>query len=184
MVAAEMTELLQRVARGDKNAEAELLPQIYRELHQIARAYLRNERPEHTLQASALVNEVYVRVFAKPDAEWKNRSHFFGMAARTMRSILVDYARGRKAVKRDGGVRILMEEGLTISPEQCDLVAALDEALERLAKIAPRAARVVELRLFSGLSEEEIADILNLSVRTVRRDWKMARAWLYEDLSQ
>jgi RNA polymerase sigma-70 factor (ECF subfamily) len=183
MAATEMTELLLRVSRGDKTAEADLLPRVYRELHGIARRYLAGERREHTLQATALVNEAYLRLFAEQDIEWKSRAHFFGLAAQTMRRILVDHARQRKAKKRGGGVHISLDEELTISDDQCDLITDLDEALLRLGEFAPRAARIVELRFFSGLGEKEIADILELSVRTVKRDWKMARAWLYDELS-
>ena len=171
MAATDLTELLRRVARGDKTAESELLPSVYRELHGIACAYLRGERREHTLQATALVHEAYLRLFAKQDIDWKGRAHFFSLAAQTMRRILVDYARQRSAGKRDGGVHVSLDEELMISAEQCDLVADLDEALVRLGEFGPRAARVVELRFFSGLSEEEIADILEVSVRTVKRDW-------------
>jgi RNA polymerase sigma-70 factor (ECF subfamily) len=183
MAAADVTELLHRFANGDKEAEADLMPRVYRELHKIARAYLRRERPDHTLQATALVHEAYLRLTSQREIDWKNRAHFFGIAAQMMRRILVDYARQRGAGKR-GGVHISLDEGLMISDDQCALVTDLDEALQRLARLNERQARVVELRFFSGLTEEEIGEVLGLSSRTVKRDWTMARAWLYGELSR
>jgi RNA polymerase sigma factor (TIGR02999 family) len=182
MSASEVTELLHRAARGDKTAEADLIPQVYRELHKIAQAYLRRERSEHTLQATALVNEAYLRLIAGGETEWQNRNHFFSVAATVMRRILVDYARQRNAGKRSG-VRVSLDENLLISAEQCDLVSDLDAALTRLAALNARQAKVVELRFFSGLTEEEIADVLQVSARTVKRDWTVARAWLYGELA-
>jgi RNA polymerase sigma-70 factor (ECF subfamily) len=182
MVAADVTELLQRFARGDKTAEADLMPKVYRELHRIARAYIRRERPDHTLQATALVHEAYMRLTLQREIDWKSRTHFFAMAAQLMRRILVDYARHRGAGKR-GGAHLSLDEGLQISAQQCALVAELDTALERLAVLNERQARVVELRFFSGLTEEEIAEVIGVSSRTVKRDWTMARAWLYGELS-
>jgi RNA polymerase sigma-70 factor (ECF subfamily) len=183
MAGTDMTELLRRFAQGDKEAEAELLPQVYRELHRIARGCLRGERPDHSLQATALVNEVYLRLSAQQEFNWKDRAHFFAVAARMMRRILVDYARRRRAGKRDGAV-ISLDEGLVISAEQCGLVADLDTALQRLESLHSRQAKVVELRFFSGLNEDEIAEALGVSVRTVKRDWRMARAWLYGELAR
>lgn len=181
----EVTELLQRFARGDKKAEADLLLHVYRELRAIAKRHLRAERQGHTLQPTALVHEAYVRLVGKTDIEWQNRSHFFSVASQTMRRILVDYARERKAEKRGGGRHgIALEDALSVSPEHCDLVEDLDAALERLEKVSPRQAKVVELRFFGGLNEEEIAAIVEVSVRTVKRDWRVARAWLYEELSK
>jgi RNA polymerase sigma factor (TIGR02999 family) len=174
---------LQRLAHGDKQAEAELVPQVYRELKKIARGYLRHERPDHTLEATALVHEAYLRLTSQKEIDWKSRNHFFGIAAQMMRRILVDYARRRGASKR-AGCHVSLDEGLTISAEQCSLVTALDAALERLAALNARQARVVELRFFSGLAEEEIAQLMCLSSRTVKRDWSMARAWLYGELSR
>jgi RNA polymerase sigma factor (TIGR02999 family) len=180
-----VTELLQRVAAGDRSAENELLPQIYADLKHLAAAQLRNERQGHSLQVTALVHEAYVRLTGGNLRDWKDRSHFFAVAARVMRRVLVDHARGRRAAKRGGGgTRVVLEENLLISPQQSDLVAALDEALERLAEIDPRKAEIVELRFFGGLTEEEIAAYLGRSSRTVKRDWVMARAWLYGELSR
>ncbi len=183
MAAADMTELLQRFSRGDKEAEAELFRHVFRELHKIARACLRGERPEHTLQATALVNEVYMKLMAGPQIDWQNRAHFFSLAARGMRRILVDYARQRAAAKR-AGVRIELDEALIVSPERCTEIDALHEALERLAEFAPRAAKVVEMRYFGGLTEEEIAGVLGVSSKTVKRDWQMAVGWLRGELCQ
>ncbi len=176
------TELLQRVTHGDKLAEAELMPRVYRELHRIATSYLRRERKDHTLQPTALVNEAYLRLISKPDLPWKDRSHFFGVAARAMRRILVDYARQRDTAKRSG-IKLPLEDGLAVSDEQCELVQEMDQALERLAQLHPRQAQVVELRFFAGLNEEECAEVMRISSRTVKRDWVMARAWLYGELS-
>lgn len=185
MAAADITELLQRVAHGDQQAEADLIPRVYQELHSIALAYLRRERSDHTLQATALVNEAYLRLTGQHEIDWKNRAHFFGIAAQLMRRILVDYARQRQAVKRGGGgVHVSLDEGLLVSNDQCELAADLDEALERLARLDARQAKVVELRFFGGLSEEETAVILGVSSRTVKRDWTMARAWLHGELTR
>jgi RNA polymerase sigma factor (TIGR02999 family) len=185
MATADMTELLLRAARGDKQAEADLIARVYRELHRIARAYLRNERPDHTLQATALVHEAYLKLVAQREIDWKNRAHFFGIASQTMRRILVDYARQRNAEKRGGGgTNLSLDEGLVISDDQCDLVAELDTALLKLGELNERQAKIVELRFFSGLTEEEIAKVLGVSSRTVKRDWTTARAWLYGELSR
>jgi RNA polymerase sigma-70 factor (ECF subfamily) len=184
MAAAEMTELLRRMACGDKEAEAELLPRVYRELRRIAAAYLRRERPDHTLQATALVHEAYLRLAADQGVDWKNRAHFFKLAAQLMRHILVDYARLRGADKRGGKEqRAAFDENLVVSPQQCGLILDVDRALGRLAELNPRQARVVEMRFFSGLGEEEIAEALGVSSKTVKRDWAMARAWLFGELS-
>jgi RNA polymerase sigma factor (TIGR02999 family) len=180
-----MTTLLNRAAGGDKQAEEHLLPLIYNELRLMAAHHLRQERPEHTLQATALVHEAYLRLIGLTDIVWKSRAHFFGVAAQVMRHVLVDYARQRRAEKRGGGqARLPLDEGLTVSDEQCVLIDELDAALQRLEKLNARQAKVVELRFFSGLKEEEIADLLAVSVRTVRRDWIVARAWIYGELSR
>ncbi len=185
MTSGDLTELLRRAARGDKEAECALVPRIYRELHRLAVGYLRHERPGHTLQATALVNEVYLRLAGHSNIDWKDRAHFFAIAAKNMRRILVDYARQRGADKRGGGdIALPLDEGLTISAEQSSLVTEIDAALERLEQLSPRQAKVVELRFFTGLKEEEIAEIVGISARTVKRDWTLARAWLYGELSR
>jgi RNA polymerase sigma-70 factor (ECF subfamily) len=182
MCAPDVTELLQRVSGGDRDAEAQLVPVLYSELHRLARAHLRNERPEHTLQATALVNEVYLKLVRQSKVDWNNRAHFFRVAAHNMRQILVDYARHRNAEKRRG-VRVLLDEALVVSDEQCTLIEELEWALQRLAGLQERQARVVEMRYFAGLTFGEIADVLGLTERTIRRDWEKARAFLYGELS-
>jgi RNA polymerase sigma factor (TIGR02999 family) len=185
MAAPEMTELLQRLSRGDKQAEEDLIPRVYRELRRIAAAHLRSERPDHTLQATALVHEAYIRLTSQEQLDWKSRTHFFAVAAQVMRRILVDHARKRNAGKRGNGAVVLqLDENLTLADDQCDLVTGIDSALERLARLNPRQAKVVELRFFSGLSEEEIGQVLGVSSRTVKRDWTVARAWLYGELGR
>jgi RNA polymerase sigma-70 factor (ECF subfamily) len=183
MADPDLTGLLHRLSRGEKEAEAELFPHVYRELQKIARGCLRGERQEHTLQATALVNEAYLKLVADAHIDFKNRAHFFGLAAQGMRRILVDYARQRIAGKR-AGFRVDLDDQLIVSPEQCALVGDLHDALERLEEFAPRAAKVVELRYFGGMTEEEIADLLNVSEKTVKRDWQMARGWLRGELSK
>ena len=159
------------------------MPRVYRELRKIAIGHLRKERANHTLQATALVHEAYVRL-AGNEINWKSRTHFFAIAAQVMRRILVDYARQRNAAKRGGGAVVLqLDEKLTLADDQCDLITGIDAALERLARLSPRQAKVVEMRFFSGLSEEEIADVLGVSSRTIKRDWTIARAWLYGELA-
>lgn len=182
MAEANLTGLLQRLSRGEKDAEAELFPHVYRELQKIARGCLRGERDEHTLQATALVNETYLKLIVGTHIDWKNRAHFFGLAAQAMRRILVDYARQRAAGKR-AGARIDLDDELIVSPNQCTLIGDLHDALERFAEFAPRAAKVVELRYFGGMTEEEIGDLQGVSTKTVKRDWEMARRWLRGELS-
>lgn len=185
MADAKITELLQRLSRGDKAAEAELMPQVYRELHRIATFCLRGERPGGSLQATDLVHEAYVKLIPEQDIDWKSRAHLFGLAARCMRRILVDHARRRGADKRGGGAPpVAMDEILFISPAECTYVENLHEALEAFAELDSRAAKVVELRYFGGLNEEEIAEAVGVSSRTVKRDLRNARAWLYDQLSR
>ena len=181
----DVTDLLRRVSDGDKQAEEELVPEIYRELRKIAASYLRRERPDHTLQPTALVNEAWVKLSKQRDVQWESRAHFFGIAAQVMRRILVDYARRRRSGKRGGGIPFVQfDDSLGVSEDQCSLVINLDEALERLRALSPRQARVVELRFFGGMTEEEIAEVLDVTSRTVKRDWEKARAWLYGELSK
>ncbi len=167
---------------GDTSAAGRLLPLVYSELHRLAQAYMRRERPDHTLQATALINEAYLRL-AGEDIDWNSRAHFIGLAAHVMRQVLVDYARQHNAERRAGGLhRVEMEDDLALSPERIVEVVAIDEALTRLAAQNPRQARVVELRYFGGLSVEQIAQILEIAPRSVKRDWSLARIALARDL--
>jgi RNA polymerase sigma-70 factor, ECF subfamily len=178
----QVTQLLKAMGAGDERAADELLPLIYQELHRLARSYMRRERAEHTLQPTALINEAYLRL-AHDDIDWQNREHFIGAAAQAMRRVLVDYARQHHAQMRGGGMkRVELQEGLAISPERMEEVVSLDEALSRLAEQNPRQARVVELRYFGGLSVEQIAAMLGIAERSVKRDWALARVWLFQEL--
>ena len=183
----EITRYLIELRAGNRDAEGALLNAVYPELKRRAAAYLRSERPGHTLQATALVNEAYLQLIggtAATDVDWKDRSHFFAVAARAMRRILVDHARHRKAAKREGGrARVEFTDTLAIAEDRLDEVIAVDAALTRLASLDPRQSRIVEMRFFGGLSEEEIAEILGIASRTVKRDWKVAKAWLHGELS-
>jgi RNA polymerase sigma factor (TIGR02999 family) len=179
-----ITRLLRASSHGDRSAEGELIALVYGELHRRAANYMRRERPDHTLQPTALVHEAYLSLIGH-DGDWQNRSQFFGVAAQQMRRILVDHARKHHAAKRVGnGVRVSFRDALATATEQPGDLAAIDEALERLAGEYPRQARVVELRFFGGYAEEEIARILGISVETVKRDWKFAKTWLSRDLRQ
>jgi RNA polymerase sigma factor (TIGR02999 family) len=178
----EVTQLLKAMRTGDPDAAEHLLPLVYTELHRLAQAYMRRERPDHTLQATALINEAYLRLVGE-QVDWNSRGHFIGLAAHVMRQVLVDYARGHAAQRRAGGMqRVEMEDHLAIAPERLDEVVWLDEALHRLAAENARQAQVVEMRYFGGLSVEEIAAILEVSPRSVKRDWSLARIWLYRTL--
>jgi RNA polymerase sigma-70 factor (ECF subfamily) len=180
----EITRLLGELKAGNKRAESKLVEAVYPELRRIAGRYLKRERAGHTLQATALVNEAYLRLVGQIDKDWKNRSHFFAVAAQLMRRILVDYARERKAQKRDGGRRrVDLSDTLMISDDRLDEIIVIDAALNRLAEWDPRQCRVVELRFFSGLTEDEIAEILGVAPRTVKRDWRVAKAWLHGELN-
>jgi RNA polymerase sigma-70 factor (ECF subfamily) len=180
----EVTQLLNAMTRGDSGAAEKLLPLVYTELHRLAASYMRRERPDHTLQATALINEAYLRL-ARGDEEWNNREHFIGMAANVMRHVLVDYARAHKAQHRDGGMkRVELREDLALSAEKLEEVVVLDEALRGLESLHPRQGKVVELRYFGGLSMEQIASLLGVSERSVKRDWSLARIWLFRELQQ
>ncbi|HEX3232971.1 MAG TPA: sigma-70 family RNA polymerase sigma factor [Gemmatimonadales bacterium] len=182
-----MTALLQAWGRGEPAALDELLPLIYEELRRQAARQLRSQPAGHTLQATALVHEVYLRLVGRPDAEWQSRAHFFGVAARAMRSILVDHARARQAAKRGGQARRLTlgaADGVADRPPESEVdVLALDEALARLAELDPRQAQVVELRYFAGSTIQETAHVLGLSHATVEREWRTARLWLRRELA-
>ena len=160
------------------------MPLVYDELHRRARRYMAAERPDHTLQATALANEVYLRLFDINRLRWQDRAHFFAVAAQLMRRILVDFARSRRYQKRGGGARqTTLTEGLNLSDERGQDLVALDGALQALAKVAPRESKVVELRFFGGLSVEETAEVLKVSRNTVQRDWRLAKAWLLRELN-
>ena len=180
-----ITALLKAWAQGDDAALAQLTAVVYRELHHMARRYLRNEHPGRTLQTTALVNEAFLRLLDTKDVDWQHRAQFFAIAARIMRNILVDAARERGARKRGGDVaRIDLGVQPFVSPEPDSQILALDDALNAFAALAPRQAKVVELRYFGGMSEEETAEVLRTSPRTVRRDWQFARAWLQRELER
>ena len=181
-VSGQVTQLLKAMRQGDAQAAETLLPLVYKELHRLASSYMRRERPEHTLQATALIHEAYLRL-AHEDVDWKNREHFIGVAAHVMRRVLVDYARAHNAEMRGGGAqRVELVDGLAISLERIDEMLILDEALERLALLNGRQAKVVELRYFGGLSIEQIGSLLGIAPRSVKRDWSLARLWLFHEL--
>jgi len=181
----EITRLLTKLKGGNRQAESELVPLIYGELRRLARGYMRRERPDHTLQATALVHEAYLRLMEEQAVDWQGRAHFFAVAAQLMRRILVDHARARQAAKRGGDApRISLEEDFVYAEEKSGGLVDLDEALARLAELDPRQSRIVELRFFGGLSVEETAEVLGISARTVKRDWNVARAWLYKEISK
>ncbi|MEW6365073.1 MAG: ECF-type sigma factor [Acidobacteriota bacterium] len=176
----ELTQALNDWIKGDRDALAELMPPIYDELRRMARRALRAERPHHTLQATALVNELYLRLVGLNNLSWQNRAHFFAIAAEMMRRILVDYARTRNRAKRGGGLEPVSLDVSMVIAEQAGLdVTALDEALQELTAMDQRQGRVVELRFFAGLTNEEIAEVMGISVATVKREWVAARAWLH-----
>lgn len=182
--AESVTELLVRARSGSSDAMDRLMPLVYDELRAIAHRQLRGERDEHTLSTTALVHEAYLRLVDQRRVAWQDRTHFFAVAARVMRRVLVDYARRRVAKKRDGMRHaVSLDEALLVVESQADLLLDLDEALSRLADQDERLARVVELRFFAGLTDEETAGILGVSPRTVRYDWIKAKGWLYRELS-
>lgn len=179
-----VSQLLDAWGGGDQAALEQLMPLVYDELRRIAHRHLGRERAGHTLQTSALVNEAYLKLVKEREMRWQNRAHFFAIAARLMRLILVDYARGRNRARRGGGAqRVSLDEAMAVSDEQAADVLALDEALNRLAVFDERKSRVVELRYFSGLSVEETAEVLQVSAVTVMREWRLAKAWLRNELS-
>lgn len=180
-----VTQLLLEWSSGDSDAPARLIPLVYDELRKLAGRYISRERSDHTLQATALVNEAYLRLVDQTQVSWQNRAHFYGVAANAMRHILVDHARARAADKRGGGsVKLNLEDTNVAIEERAAEIVALDDALKALAKFDERKSKIVELRFFGGLNEEEIAAHLGISSRTVKRDWKMARLWLYRELNK
>jgi RNA polymerase sigma-70 factor, ECF subfamily len=180
----EVTQLLLDCRDGNKEALDRLMPLVYDELRRLAKSYMRRERPDNTLQPTALVNEAYLRLIDQRDVRWQNRAHFFGIAAQLMRRILVDRARSHHAVKRGGeGERVPLNEAVISAPTrpEVDLIS-LDDALAKLTEIDPQQSRIVELKFFGGLTVEEIAEVLKISPATVKRDWSLAKAWLHREI--
>jgi RNA polymerase sigma factor (TIGR02999 family) len=181
----EVTELLRAWSEGDESALARLAPLVESELHRLADSYLRRERAGHTLQTTALVNEAYLRLIGDAAIEWQDRAHFFAIAAQLMRRILVDHARRRRKLKRGGdALRVSLAEVENDAHEPSADILALDDALSSLAKFDARKSQIVELKFFGGLKEEAIAEMLAISLRTVQREWNLARAWLYQELAK
>jgi RNA polymerase sigma-70 factor, ECF subfamily len=178
-----ITQLLLAWGGGDQAALEKLTPLVYAELHRLAKGYMLGERPGHTLQTTALINEAYLRLIDWKNVRWQSRAHFFGVAAQVMRRILVDFARSRHYAKRGGGARqVPLDEAIGVHEDPGAELIALDDALKSLAEIDQRKSRVVELKFFGGLSAEETAEALKVSQRTVEREWTLARAWLYREL--
>lgn len=178
-----VTQLLTDWRQGDGGALNELTPLVYEDLRRLAHHYMSGQRADHTLQATALVNEAYLRLADQTDPNWQDRAHFFAVAARAMRQILVNYAISARAQKRGGGaLKVELEEAALVSPAQSQEIVELHEALEQLATLDARKSEVVELKYFGGLNYDEIAEVLKISAITVRRDWEFAKAWLYSEL--
>jgi RNA polymerase sigma-70 factor, ECF subfamily len=183
--AADVTTLLNKLGDGEQEAAAQLAPLIYGELRRLAVQRLRHERPGHTLEATALVHEVYLKLAGRRNATWQNRVQFFAVVSQLMRRILVDYARSKQSVKRGGGQqKVSLDEVLLIAPDRTDELLAVHEVLSRLEKLDPRQGRIVELRYFGGLTMDETAEVLHVSPKTVMRDWNIAKAWLYGELKE
>jgi len=181
----EVTQLLKAWGHGDEGALGRLIPLVQQELHRFAHCYMSREKPGHTLQTTALVNEVYLRLVDSAQVSWQDRAHFFAIAARMMRRILTDFARSRNYQKRGGAVlHVSFDEALAVSKERDSEIVAIDEALAALAAVDARKSQVVELRFFGGLSVEETAEVLKVSPETVKRDWRFAKSWLHRVLSR
>lgn len=181
----DVTQLLLAWSDGDREALDELTPLVYRELKKLAESYLRRERAGHTLQPTALAHEAYIRLIDQQNVRWRNRAHFFGIAAQAMRRILVDHARARLAEKRGcGGAVVSLDEAIDVSERRADQLVALDEALKTLAELDSQKSRIVELRYFGGMTLEETAEVQGISRATVIREWRMAKAWLYGELNK
>jgi RNA polymerase sigma factor (TIGR02999 family) len=182
--AQQVTQLLQQWQEGSNEALEALMPLVYRELKRLAASYLRRERPDHTLQSAALVNEAYLRLIDQNRTRWQNKAHFYGIAAQMMRRILADHARGHNAAKRGAGMPELeLDEAVAQTQARSVDLLGLEEALQKLEKLDPQQGRIVELRFFSGLSIEDTANILAISPATVKRDWAAARAWLFREMN-
>jgi RNA polymerase sigma factor (TIGR02999 family) len=180
----QITDLLADTGYWSTAEPDEMAPLVYEELRRLAHYYMSGERPDHTLQATALVNEAYVRLLDRTSPQWRDRNHFFAGAARMMRHILVDYAKCRRRAKRGGGaIKVELTEQSLVTETQAEQVVDLNDALERLAELDRRASQVVELKYFGGMNYDQIAAVLNISAITVRRDWEFARAWLHKELS-
>lgn len=179
----QITDLLLAWARGDEEALEKLLPLVEAELRRLAKTYLRRERPGHTLQTTALVNEAYIKLAGQKRVNWQNRTHFYAIAAQCMRRVLMDYAKARGRVKRGGGAQqVELADAMLMSSAQSEELLALDAALKKLAAEDERKCKVIEMRYFGGYSVEEIAEILNVSETTIERDWRLARAWLRREI--
>ena len=182
--AQQITDLLANSGYWQSAQADEVAPLVYDELRQLAHRFMSSERPDHTLQTTALVNEAYLRLADQTNPQWQNRTHFFAGAARMMRHILVDYARSRQRAKRGAGaVKVELTEQAAVTESQAEQVVELNAALERLAELDRRASQVVELKYFGGMNYDEIADVLSISAITVRRDWEFAKAWLHKELT-
>jgi RNA polymerase sigma factor (TIGR02999 family) len=179
-----VSELLRKWQAGDQEALQSLVPLIYKELHRLAHHYLRGQRPHHTLQSTALVHEAYLRLARQNQVHFADRNHFFAVAALSMRQILVEYARSRRAAKRDGGYRLSLDDTMSVMNGRGVELVALDEALNHLAQLDPQQSKIVELRFFGGLSIEETAQVLSISPATVKRHWTTARIWLHHQMSR
>lgn len=183
--AADVTTLLNKLAASDQAAGDQLIPLIYEELRQLAVRQFRHERPGHTLQATALVHEVYLKLAGQPNARWQSRAHFFAVASQLMRRILVDYARTQQRVRRGGKQeKVSLDEVLLVAPDRTHELLSVHESLSRLEKLDARQGRIVELRYFGGLTVDETAEVLRISSKTVTREWNMAKAWLYGELKE
>jgi RNA polymerase sigma factor (TIGR02999 family) len=175
----EVTQLLAKLSAGDSEASARLITLVYSDLRAVAGRCMRNERPNHTLQATVLVHEAYLRLAGQDKIQWQSRAHFFGIAARVMRRILLDYAREHRAKKRSGGaIQVTFNDALIVSEDHLEDVLILDECLEKLAAVDPQQSRLVELRFFAGMTVEETSEVMGISTATVKREWSHAKAWL------
>ena len=181
----EVTQLLAAWGKGDRSALDQLLPLVHLELRRIAQRQMSQERPGHTLQATALVNEAYLKLAGQQGFDWQNRAHFFAVCAQVMRHILIDHARAHARDKRGGGaVKVSLNDALVVAADQAEHFIALDDALRVLERLDPQKGKIVELRYFGGLSVEEAAEVMNISPRTVRREWQRAKAWLYRMMTE
>jgi RNA polymerase sigma-70 factor, ECF subfamily len=181
----DVTFLLAELTKGSEEAAGKLIPLVYAELRRLAGSYMRKERPDHTLQATALVHEAYLKLVEQRVVNWQSRAHFFGISAQIMRRILVDHARGHLRDKRGGKQQeVPLDDAFVFAPQQSSELVKLDEALSRLAELDPRQAKIVELRFFGGLTVEETSEVMGVSPKTVKRDWSVAKAWLHGELTQ